>query len=72
LGVDIPITKFSEDVTVINLAVFVNEQLTEKIPISPVSVINSVDDNSISEELLAQLNQLTAQEIDALLNSVSS
>jgi uncharacterized protein (DUF433 family) len=57
---------------VINLAVFVNEQLTEKIPISPVSVINSVDDNSISEELLAQLNQLTAQEIDALLNSVSS
>lgn len=72
LGVDIPITKFSEDVTVITLAVFVNEQLTEKISISPVSVINSVDEESISEELLAQLNQLTAQEIDALLNSVSS
>jgi hypothetical protein len=43
----------------------VNEQLIEKVSISPDPVINQVD-----EELLAQLNQLTTQEIEALLSSV--
>ncbi|MFM6437671.1 MAG: beta-ketoacyl reductase, partial [Microcystis panniformis] len=65
LGVDIPLTKFVEDVTVTTLAIFVNEQLIEKVSISPDPVINQVD-----EELLAQLNQLTTQEIEVLLSSV--
>jgi hypothetical protein len=67
LGVDIPLIKFAEEVTVASVAILVDEQLRALIPVPP-----SNDDEQISEEILTQLSQLTDGEIDSLLSSLLS
>lgn len=70
LGIDIPLTKLAEEVTVTNVAIFVDEQLRATFSSIPVPQKN--DDEQISQEILTQLNQLTDGEIDILLSSLLS
>ncbi|NEO98311.1 MAG: type I polyketide synthase [Symploca sp. SIO2E9] len=86
LNVDVPTVKFMEGLSVTNLAMQVSEQLTpaQLTPSTSATTaatgdpkmtqieINKKAQQSNAEKMLANLDQLTDEEVDALLSSMSS
>jgi hypothetical protein len=66
LGLDVPLVRFMEDTSIAALAAELDPQLAESEPATPAA---SALESLLNEPLLAQLNELTDAEVDALLDA---